>query len=119
MDMLQFFRDGGWSMFVIMAFGLFTVASAGFYAARPDIRHEGFLEWMSRAVLWSTLAGVASDLGTTCHAACAIQEANERSRTITEGAAESMSPAIMGLAFLAVAAFLAAVGRRRLDARRE
>jgi hypothetical protein len=117
--MLQFFRDGGWSMFVIVAFGLLTLASAGFYAARPDRRHEGFLEWMSRAMLWSILAGLASDVGTTLHYTCTIQDANERSRTITQGVAESMSPAIMGFALLAVTAFLTAVGRRRLDARQE
>lgn len=106
-------------MFVIVAFGLLVLASAGFYAALPDGRHEGFLKWMSRAVLWSTLAGLASDIGATCHYACTIQDANERSRTITEGVAESMSPAVMGLAFLALTAFLTAVGRRRLDARGE
>jgi hypothetical protein len=74
---------------------------------------------MSRAVLWSTLAGLASDVGTTLHSTCTILDDGERSRTITEGVAESMSPAIMGFALLAVTAFLTAVGRRRLDARRE
>jgi hypothetical protein len=119
LQFFQFFRDGGWSMFVIEVFGLITLGSACFYAARPDGRHEGFLKWMSRAVLWSTLAGLASDVGATCHHTFTLQDANERSRAITEGVAESMSPPIMGFALLAVIAFLTAVGRRRLDARQE
>lgn len=115
--MLQFFQDGGWSMFVILVFGVVALATAAFHAARPDARHEGFLEWMSRATLWATLAGVASDVGTTCHTTCQVLEANERARMTTEGIAESMSPLVMGFALLALAAFLTAIARRRLDAR--
>ncbi len=106
-------------MFVIVAFGLLTLAVAAFYAARPDRQHEGMLDWMSRAVLWSTLAGLASDIGATCHTTFGIEDGNARARLTTQGVAESMSPAVMGMAFLAVIAFLAAIGRRRLDARRE
>jgi hypothetical protein len=115
--MLQFFRDGGWSMFVIVVFGMLTLGSAGFYAARPDGRREGFLRWMSRAMLWSILAGLASDIGATCHFTRTMSDPDERSRTVMQGLAESMSPAIMGFSLLAVAAFLTAVGRRRMDAR--
>lgn len=117
--MIQFFRNGGWSMFVIVAFGALAVASAAFYAARPDGRREGFLAWISRAVLWSTLAGLASDLGATCQFVTSLTDADERARAASEGFAESMSPAVMGFALLAVTAFLAAIGRQRLDARRE
>lgn len=116
--MIEFFRDGGWSMFVIVGFGFLTLASAAFYAARPSGAVDGFLKWMSRAVLWSTLAGLASDLGTTCHYTARIEDAGERARATLQGVSESMSPPIMGFAFLAVAAFLAAIGRRRMDARR-
>lgn len=105
-------------MFVIVGFGFLTLASAAFYAARPSGAHEGFLKWMSRAVLWATLTGIASDLGTTCHYTARIEDAGDRARTTLQGISESMSPAVMGFAFLALAAFLGAVGRRRMDARR-
>ena len=115
--MIQFFRDGGWSMFVITGFGLLALGTAAFHAARPDRRHQGFLEWMSRALQAATLAGVASDFGATFHTASGIQDANERMRVTAEGLGESMSPAVMGFVVLALTAFLAAIGRRRLDAR--
>ena len=112
------FREGGWSMFVIVLLGLVALATAAYYAARPDAQHEGFLGWMSRALLWSILTGMASDFATTFHAACQIEDANQRSRIAIEGSAESLSPAIIGFAFLMLVALLTAVGRRRLDARR-
>jgi hypothetical protein len=116
--MIEFFKDGGWSMFVILLFGFVLLAASAFFAARPDGKHEGFLKWMSRALLWSTLTGVASDVGTVFHFTCHIQDDGERTRTIVEGLAESMSPPVMGFAFLTLAAFLAAIGRRRFDAKK-
>lgn len=116
--MLQFFTDGGWSMFVILLFGFVALASAAYFAARPDGKHEGFLEWMCRAVLWSTLTGVMSDFGAVFHYTTKLTDPNERAMTILQGLAESMSPLLMGFGFLTLTAFLAAVGRRRLDAKK-
>jgi hypothetical protein len=112
------FRDGGWSMFVIVLCGFAALATAAFYAVRPDERHEGFVKWMSRATLWAVLAGICSDFATVFHAICEMEDANRRTQILIEGAAESLSPGIMGFAMLALAAMLTAVGRRRLDGRR-
>jgi hypothetical protein len=112
------FREGGWSMFGIVLLGLVALATSAYYAARPDAQHEGFLKWMSRATFWSVMVGMASDFATTFHAACEIEDANQRSRIALEGSAESLSPAIIGFAFLTLVALLTAVGRRRLDAKR-
>jgi hypothetical protein len=106
-------RDGGWSMFVILLFGFVALASAAFYAARPDARHQGFVTWMARATFWSVLVGFCSDFAKTLHTACRIEDANERSRVVIEGSAESLSPGIVGFALLALVALLVAVGRRR------
>ena len=117
--MLEFFRDGGWSMFVILAFGCVVLATAGYFALRPDARHEGFIKWMSFALVCSVVAGLASDFGAVFKYTHTIENDAERTRTILEGCAECMSPPIMGFGFLTLAAMLAAVGRRRLDAKRD
>jgi hypothetical protein len=116
--MIEFFKDGGWPMFVILLFGSLALATAAFHAAKPDGRHEGFLRWMCGATLCSTLAGVAADFGATFHATCKIEDLNLRGQVTTEGLAESMSPAVMGFVMLSLAMFLGAIGRRRLDGRK-
>jgi predicted benzoate:H+ symporter BenE len=116
--MVTLFRDGGWSMFVVVLFGFISLATAGFYAARPDAKHEGFIQWMSRATFWAILVGICSDFATVCQNVGQIEDWNQRGRIVLEGTAESLSPGIMGFAFLALTALLAAVGRRRLDARK-
>jgi len=117
--MLEFFRDGGWSMFVILAFGCVVLATAGYYAVRPDARHEGFIRWMSFALICAVLAGTTSAFGAVFKYTRTIENADERARTVLEGSAECMSPPIMGFCFLTLAAMLAAIGRRRLDAKRD
>ena len=72
---------------------------------------------MVLAILWATLAGTLSDLGTTFHYVAKLMDDDERSRTLIQGCAESMSPGVMGFAMMAVAALLGAIGKRRLDAR--
>jgi hypothetical protein len=118
MQLITLFRDGGWSMFIIVLFGLIALGAAGYFAARPDERHEGFIRWMSLATLWSVLAGICSDLATVFAATCQVEDAAQRTRMNLEGMAESLSPGIMGFVFLALVGLLAAIGRRRLDARR-
>jgi hypothetical protein len=117
--MLEFFRDGGWSMFVILAFGCVVLATAGYFAVRPDARHEGFIKWMSFALICAVMVGLASDFGAVFHNTLDIKDDSERDRIMSQGYAECMSPPIMGFGFLTLAAMLAAIGRRRLDAKRD
>jgi drug/metabolite transporter (DMT)-like permease len=112
------FRDGGWSMFAVVGFGLIALATAAFYAWRPDGKHEGFVKWMARATLWSILAGMCSDFATVFRVLVEIEDANRRTQIMFEGSAESLSPGIMGFVLLSLTALLTAVGRRRLDARK-
>jgi hypothetical protein len=116
---MTLFRNGGWSMFFVVAFGFVALGAAAYFAARPSARHEGFLDWMSRALLWSILTGICSDVATTFDFTSSDNIASDqRGRIVLEGLAESLSPGIVGFAFLGVVALLAAVGRRRLDANR-
>ncbi|HEY3820545.1 MAG TPA: hypothetical protein VGL81_25440 [Polyangiaceae bacterium] len=118
MALYRLFRDGGWSMFAVVLFGLVALATAAFYAARPDAKHEGFVRWMCWATLWSILAGMCSDFATVFRVVCEIDDWNKRSQILFEGSAESLSPGIMGFVLLSLTALLTSVGRRRLDARK-
>jgi hypothetical protein len=113
--MLTLIRNGGFPMFFILAFGAIGLATSAWYAYRPNARSYAFLVWMGLATLFTTLMGLAADIGATCyHVARAMtQDAPMWRAWLVEGFAESMSPPIMGFAFLAMTALLTAVGRAR------
>jgi hypothetical protein len=116
--MVTLIRNGGFSMWFILAFGFVALATAAWFAFRPDAKHEGFLRWMDRVLVYSTLSGIAADVAATFYYTTNIVDANERGRTVLEGLAESTSPGIVGFSFLTLVALLSAVGRRRLDGRK-
>jgi hypothetical protein len=112
-------RDGGFSMWFILAFGGVALVTAFAFAVRPMARSERFIVWMGLATLAATLCGVSSDIAATFYAAAGEEMAMEqRVRIAMEGTAESMAPAIVGFAILSLVALMVAVGKRRLDDRR-
>ncbi len=106
-------------MWFILVLGFTALATAFWYALRPDDKHLGFLKWISRAILWTSLGGVMLDFSTVAHfvAAMEVDEA-QRWRIVLQGLGESMAPGVMGFAFLTLVAVLTAVGKRKLDASR-
>lgn len=94
--LVNIFRDGGWSMIFVVLFGLVALGTAAFYAGRPDEKHEAFLKWMSRATLWSILAGMCSDFATTFNYACQLEDWNRRSQIVIEGAPSRSARASSG-----------------------
>jgi hypothetical protein len=119
MILVTLFRNGGFPMVFVIAFGVIALGTSFWYALRPDAKHEGFIKWMGRATLWAILNGFCSDLATVAYfAAKEEMDSVQRTRIMLEGFYESMSPGILGFAFLSLVALLTAVGRRRLDALR-
>jgi hypothetical protein len=120
--MITLMRNGGGPMIFILLFGLVGLATAFWFAVRPSERHVGFIKWMSRATMWSVLCGFSADLAavfynTTTDDYDAMPPALFV-RIVVHGLAESMSPGIVGFALLSLTALVAAVGQRRLDARK-
>jgi hypothetical protein len=113
--MVTLFRNGGFPMFFILAFGFVALAAAAWYAFRPNPRSFGFILWMAGATLFSTLMGTAADLGATFfYVSGAIEKgAPLWNAALAEGIAESMSPGIMGFALLGMIALVVAVGKGR------
>lgn len=114
--MLNFIRDGGWGMFLIMAFGTASLVAAGWYAYRARAKPPGSLWGMALATLFVTFAGFAADLKAvfTYLAGDAIDPA-QRARILCEGLSESLNTMIMGFMFLALTAVLASYGAARAD----
>src|SRR5438067_1839301 len=59
--MWMLFKEGGWWMWFILVFGAITLGTSFAFLMRPSSKHLGFIKWMSRAVLYSTAAGILMD----------------------------------------------------------
>jgi len=116
--MLTLFRNGGVPMYFLAAFALLALAAGVQFAVRPVRGGDAVVAWLSRATLWATLVGIVSDVAATLYHTGDIADPDLRGQLTTQGLAESMSPAIIGFAVLAVVALLGAVGQRgcRLEA---
>lgn len=125
--MLTLMREGGFATWVVMLLGLITLAAAGSFAIRAERRSIGFIEWMSRATLYATLVGLAANFGAVGHHVSGMMlgswklppgnEGLTPASAVLMGIGESMAPAILGFALLAMSALLTAIGHRRMDAK--
>lgn len=119
MALFTLFQNGGMPMWFIVLFGAIGLGTAFWYALRPDTKHEGFIRGMSAATLFAILNGFCSDLAMVAKTVAQLDpqpDPETRFRILLEGFYESMSPGIIGFAFLSLIALLTAVGRRRRDA---
>lgn len=117
MKLWQFFLAGGWGMYFVLAFALVTLAQAVAFARRPEPGRRAALEALGRATSCSILGTVALDLATVGSRVPAMLDWASSPKLpliVMEGIAESLTPAILGYAFLALVWMIAAVGHRRL-----
>ena len=114
-------HEGGWPMWMIVAFGVIALGAAARFALRPERRQRGFIISMSAATLFSIFVGTCADLAAVGHSvgeqwSDLISNPNHApARMWSEGFAESMSPGIMGFVMLSLVAMLYAVGHARLE----
>jgi hypothetical protein len=104
-------------MWLILLFGLIALATSGWFAFRAEGRVRGFLASMSKAVGYAALASFSIDMLRVCSVVAAWKKPDERWVILVAGLSESLSPLVMGFAFLALVHFFTAIGHRRLDAR--
>lgn len=111
---MEWFRLGGWGMYPILVVGLVCLGTSAFYAARGDATVEGSIRSLSRALGWFIATAVASDL-TTVFFFLQRPEVPEGklTRILLEGLGESLTPLVLGGAFLALSWLFTAVGQRR------
>ncbi len=108
---------GGAPAWFVALFGIIALLSAIQFAYRPSSQRLEFVRHVSRATLWSTLAGIVADLAAVFFH---VPHHPEWSKSPTihlivmEGLAESMAPGILGFTLLALVAFITAFGVRRM-----
>lgn len=117
--MIQFFMNGGFPMWFILAFGLASLVGAVLFARRPDELRLGSLRAMSWATAFASFAGFIAGVAVT-FAACANlspEDAPNWHVYAIMGISESSSNLILGASFLALTWLVIAIGLRRLAVR--
>jgi hypothetical protein len=116
--MLEFFREGGFSMFIILALGLADLILAGSLAWRFGERKLGILRPVSLATVFATLLGMTSNIAAVMKNVAQNPEwahSPDMHLITMVGIGESMAPAVMGFGILSATWLLVAVGLRRQD----
>jgi hypothetical protein len=115
--MLEFFREGGWAMFFVLAFGSLAFVAAVIFAVRPDPRRVDVVRDLTRATVFSIAAGMVADLARVGHKVPNVPEWANSPKIhliLLQGFAESMAPGVLGFTLLSLVWLVMAVGHRRL-----
>jgi hypothetical protein len=112
--MLDFMREGGWAMWLVLAMGGVALGVAVSFAVRPRERKLGILRPLSVATVFVTLSGVASGIKATMHHVTTHPEwSQDLARYGMIGIGESITNAVLGFGLLGLAWLVTAVGMRR------
>ncbi|MDB4956179.1 MAG: hypothetical protein JWO36_3748 [Myxococcales bacterium] len=113
--MLEFFRAGGFNMFILTALGIAILIPAVKFARNADPQRLSLIRALTTAIVFCTIVGVASGLASTCHYVVTEPGAvAEPLPYLLQGFAETMTNAILGGGILVVTWLLVAVGVRRM-----
>jgi hypothetical protein len=115
--MMDFFRAGGFSMWIVLALGLASLVGSFGLLKDPDPRRLGAV----RALTWATVFAVAAGLASNVMAVMwtiAHDEARVRDPlpALFQGLGESIAPVVLGFTLLSVAWLVVGVAVRRASA---
>jgi hypothetical protein len=112
--MLEFFRDGGWSMYPISVVGLVLLYSSVRYAADGQAVRLRFVAVLSFALLAISAQGFLVDVAQVLKVVATDERVQAmRLPILVEGLKECTSPVILGLSLWALALVAVAIGVAR------
>jgi hypothetical protein len=108
--MMDFFRGGGFSMWIVLGFGLAAIATAFGLLRDAEPRRLAAL----KAITWGGVLAIASGLASNLSAVFAhLAHRGGNTADLYQGLAESLAPAVLGGTMLSVAWLIVAVAVRR------
>lgn len=111
--MKTLFEEGGAPMWFLLAFGLGMLILAVRYAIAPTVWAFRATLGLGSATLFTAVTGTCADLAAVGHHAPAYLKAHPGmtlAEVLLQGAAESMSPGILGFTMLSLAAMIVTLG---------
>jgi hypothetical protein len=121
--MLEFFQEGGFSMYPVLIIGLVLLGSSAYYVADHEPVRLRFIGVLSLALLTVSVQGLVVDMATVFWAISDGKKfaGADRVTIFLEGMKESTRPMTLGLGILGLVLTLVAIGvyragRRELQA---
>jgi hypothetical protein len=112
--MIDFFRAGGFSMWIVLALGLAALVLAFGLLRDPEPRRLGVVRALSRAETFAIAGGVASNLmAVFWHIAHDDAALRDPAPALFQGLGEAIAPAVLGFTMLSVAWLVVGVAVRR------
>ena len=108
--MWQFFTDGGFTMFPLLAGGFGLTAASVLYATRPTERLRSAALNLGLVVLFAGLFGVAQAVRTVLRVAATAEDADAQHRIVLAGLSESANNLVLAFFFLSLAAIAVTLG---------
>ncbi len=115
--MVEFMRAGGFGIWIVLLFGVVLLIGSARFAWKPNDGRVGFLRGMSTTTLFSIGTAVSTNFATVMWSVAGKDEwgkSPDMPLIVMTGIAESITPAILGFAFLTLAWLMIAVGHRRM-----
>ena len=113
--MMEHFREGGWGMFPVLAFGLLLLGAAIKYAVNPEKKMVPLLYGLGVLTLSAGALGFVTGLMTTANAIGTIPEFTSRAGLITIiGVGESLNNVAFALIFIVLAAIAGSLGAMQI-----
>lgn len=114
---MDFFRSGGFPMFVILVFGAIALVNAARFAWAPGPGRVPYQIALGAAILFAGLGGAAVDLMTVALTVPSRPEFAEDPQVwliVLVGFGESMAPIVLAFGALIAQSLLVGLGLRRL-----
>jgi hypothetical protein len=112
--MIEFFKAGGFNMWILAGLGIALVWNAIRFARNADARRLSVIRALTWALLFSMLAGFFSALGTTAVKAVTVRGDTPLEEWLLLGFAESTSNITLGSGIGFITWILVSVGLRRM-----
>ena len=114
--MVAFMKAGGWSMWIVLIFGIGSLVAAGFFVFRRDLGKLALVRALTLATVFAIAAGLCANVAAVMTGAAEFTDVPVH-LIVMQGLAESLAPGVLGFTMLSISWLLVAVGTRRAQDR--
>ena len=116
--MVELMKAGGWSMWMVLVFGLGALVAAGVFVFRRDLGKLALVRALTLATVFAIAAGLCANVAAVMTYAAGQTEVATHV-VVLQGLSESLAPGVLGFTLLSISWLLVAVGTRRAQDRIE